>query len=517
MRTSRLATLLLCALSCVLAVSAGQAQVSVTTQHNDSQRTGQNLSETILTTSNVNVSSFGKLFAHAVLGQIYAQPLYLSGVSIAGGTHNVVYVVTEEDVVYAFDADSNQGANSGPLWKASFANPEKGITPVPSSDEGCTDLTPWIGITGTPVIDPTTNTLYVVANTKANGNYYQELHALDVTTGQEKFGGPVEIQGHVGSMTFNAQYQNQRPGLLLNNGMVYIAWASHCDYGPYTGWIMGYNAATLQRELIFPTNVDYNLGGIWMAGSGVAADTANNIYAATGNGNFTGKLDFGDTILKMIPSAQTLSVEDYFTPYNQVYLKNYDVDLGSGGVLILPTQPGSNPDLLVESGKEGTIYLVNRDNMGKFNSSSNNNLQTLYFAVGGMWSMPAYWNENVYFWGSGDVIKAFTLTNGLFYSSPTSEGSTQIGFPGATPSISASGESNAIAWAIESDAYGSGPAILHAYDATNLTTELYNSNQNATRDNPGIAVKFTVPTVANGKVYVGEQGVVSVFGLLPAK
>jgi len=503
-----------CTILCGLAV-AGFAQVNVTTQHNDTMRTGQNLSETILTPSNVNVNSFGKLFSHYIIGQVYAQPLYLSNISIPNqGTHNVVYVATEQDQVYAFDADSDQGSDAQPLWHASFINPAKGINPVPSSDEGCGDLTPWIGITGTPVIDPTTNTLYVVANTKDNGVYYQQLHALDVTTGKEKFGGPVVIRALVGPMVFNAQLQGQRSGLLLENGSVYIAWGSHCDIGPYTGWLMAYNASTLQQQLVFPDNNDYNRGGIWMAGSGVAADADGNIFVATGNGNFTGGQDFGDSILKLQPSGHTLAVADYFSPDNQEYLKDNDEDLGSGGVMLLPDQPGSHPYLLVQSGKEGTIYLVDRTHMGKYHANSNNNLQTLYYAIGGMWSMPAYFNESVYVWGEFDVIKAYSLTDGLLSSSPTSEGSHGVIFPGATPSISANGSTNGIVWAIESDAYGSGPAVLRAYDATNLATELYNSTQNSTRDNPGIAVKFTVPTIANGKVYVAEQNALSVYGLL---
>lgn len=512
MRTARTAASLLAAYF-LLAVAAGFGQVNVTTQHNDTMRTGQNLSETILTPANVHVNNFGRLFTQHIKGQVYAQPLYLSNVSIPNqGTHNVVYVVTELDQIYAFDADSNQGSNALPLWQTSLTNPAKGVTAVPASDEGCTDLTPWIGITGTPVIDPTTGTIYLVANTKENGAYYQRLHALDVATGKEKFGGPVAIQATLGQMTFNPQYQNQRPGLLLINGSVYIAWASHCDYGPYTGWVMAFSASTLKPEIVFPTNTDYNLGGIWMAGSGPAADSAGNIYVATGNGNFTGSLDYGDTILKLLPSGSSMTVEDYFTPDNQAYLSNYDLDLGSGGVLLLPDQPGSHPYLLVESGKEGTIYLADRTDMGKFSPKSNNNLQTLYYTIGGMWSMPAYWNEYVYFWGAYDYIKAFGLSNGLLYSSPSSQGSTQVAFPGATPSISANGNANAIVWAIQSDAYGSGAAVLHAYDATNLATELYNSSQNSS-DTPGIAVKFTVPTIANGKVYVGAQNALSVFGL----
>jgi hypothetical protein len=498
---------------------AGSGQVNVTTQHNDNFRSGQNVRETILAPANVNASSFGKLFSQAVDGQVYAQPLYLSQVTIPGlGIHNVVYVATENDSVYAFDADDIQGSNAGPLWKTAFADAANGVSPVPSRDEGCTDLVPKIGITGTPVIDSASGTLYVVANTKEKGSYVQRLHALDVATGQEKFGGPVVIQASQNGETFNAQLENQRAGLLLQSGVVYIGWASHCDYGPYTGWIMSYGAATLRQLSAFNTTLNYDLGGVWNAGSGLAADTQGNVFVATGNGTFSvtkGLEEYADSILRLAPVNGKLKVLDFFAPDNQAYLAQYDLDLGSGGVMLLPAQPGNHPDLLVESGKEGTVYLIDRTHMGQYDQSANRNLQTLYFAVGGMWSVPAYWNKWIYFWGSYDVPKAFALVAGKLTASPVSSGAANISYPSATPSISANGGTAGLLWAVQSDAYTSGgPAVLHAFDATNLASELYNSSQNLARDDPGPAVKFAVPTVANGKVYVGTGTQLSVYGLL---
>lgn len=512
------------ALACALAggtlgAVAGAAQVSVPTQHNDTFRTGLNAHETLLTPSNVNTAGFGKLFSQAVDGNVYAQPLYLSGVNIQGkGTHNVVYVATENDSVYAFDADNNQGSNAKPLWRKSFINPAQGITAVPSTDLGCNAVIPKIGISGTPVIDTGSGTLYLVAYTKENGSYVQRLHAISVVNGAEKFGGPVLIQGAGGNQTFAAVHENQRAALLLSHGTVYIAWAANCDINPYTGWVMAYGARSLQQTGVFTTTTDYQNGGVWQSGAGLAADSAGSVYLATGNGTFDADQngsDYGGTILRLAFSTGQLAVQDYFTPDDQNYINNNDLDLGSGGVLLLPTQPGAHPNLLIEGGKEGTVYLADRGNLGRYSPTSNNNVQTLYFAVGGLWSMPAYWNSNVYFWGSNDFIKAFSLTNGLLSGTPTSEGPEESGFPGATPSVSANGSTNGIVWAIESDAYNTlGPAVLHAYDATNVATELYSSSQNLSRDNPGAAVKFTVPTIANGKVYVGTANQLSVYGLL---
>jgi hypothetical protein len=507
-----------------------QAQVSVTTQHNDNARTGQNLTETTLTPANVNVNSFGKLFSEVVDGYVYAQPLYVPNVSIPGlGTHNVIYVATEHDSVYAFDADSNTGANAIPLWQVSFINPSKGITTVSSNDVGCGDLVPEIGVTGTPVIDTTAGTLYVVAKTKEHGSAVQRLHALDITTGADKV-TPITIHARVpgtgdgsvnGYVNFDPLREAQRPGLLLQNGSVYVAWASHCDIGPYHGWVISYDAATLKPNGLWNSTPNGGLGGFWASGAGIAADSSTNIFVPTGNGTFdvnTGGRDLGDSIIKLPPPTNNrFKPADYFTPFDQGSLNNGDVDLGSGGVLLLPDQTGPHTHLLVQAGKEGTVYLINRDHMGHYNPNNNNQIvQSLTTAVGGLWSMPAWWNNNVYFGGSGDYVRQFTFnpTTGMLSSSALAVSTTFFGFPGTTPSISANGTSNAIVWALQTDDYGSGSATLHAYDATSIASELYNSTQNASRDDPGPAVKFTVPTIVNGKVYVPAAYQVTVFGLL---
>jgi hypothetical protein len=509
---------------------AGWAQVSVTTYHNDIARTGQNLNETILTPANVNPNGFGLLFVQPVDGYVYAQPLYVPNVSIGGQTHNVAFVTTENDSVYAFDADSAAGANASPLWQVSFLNPPSVTTVDSAADIECTDLVPQIGITGTPVIDPSTGTLYVVASTKENGVFFQRLHALDMATGNEKFGGPVAIQATVpgtgfgssgGQVSFDALHQNQRPGLLLWNGVVYIAWASHCDHPPFFGWIMGYDASNLQQVVAWNSTPNGSDGGIWQGGGGPAADSAG-IYFATGNGTFdanTGGTDFGDTILKMSPpSAGTLQVLSYFAPFDQAVLFN-DTDLGSGGVVLLPDLPAgsAHQHLLVQAGKQGDVYLVDRDNMGGYNSTTDQVVQELPGAIGGLYGMPAYWNNTVYFGGQTDNLKAFSFNaggSGLLSPSAVSYSPESFVFPGPTPSISANGSSDGIVWAIETDAYATnGPAVLRAYDATNLANELYNSTQNGSRDTPGPAVKFAAATVVNGKVYVGTATQLAVFGL----
>ncbi len=499
-------------------------QVHVTTYHNDNFRTGQNVAETVLSPSNVNHVQFGKLFTHGVDGYVYAQPLYLPNVSIPGrGVHNVVFVATQHDSVYAFDADNNSGSNANPLWAVSFTNPTAGITTLSSNDVSCTDIVPEIGITGTPVIDPSTATLYVVVKTKESGKAVQRLHALSVGTGGEKFGGPVVIHASVSgsglggngtTVTFDPLKANQRPGLLLQNGVVYIGWAGHCDNGPYHGWLMAYNASTLEQLGVFNSTPNGTTGGFWQAGAAPASDSSGNVFVATGNGSFDGATEFSDSILKL-KLGTGLQRHDYFTPYNQAALNANDLDLGSGGTLLIPDdQPGAHPHILVQAAKEGKIYLVDRDNMGGFNFAGDTQIvQSIPYSVGGMWSMAAYWNSTVYLLGSFDVLRAFVLSNGLLSKSPIAMGNTVFGFPGATPSISANGSNHGIAWVLQTDQFQvRGRAVLRAYDATNLV-ELYNSNQNVRRDSPGPAVKFTVPTVANGKVYVGTENGLSVYGL----
>ena len=533
-------------LLCVSAFSA-MAQTPVLTQHNDNARTGQNTTETILTPSNVNSTQFGRIFTLPVTGQVYAQPLYVPNVTIAGIAHNVLIVATEGDLLYAFDADSNTGANSTYLWRANVIDASHGgaagATPVPYTTVNCTDMQPQSGITATPVIDTSTGTIYLEAKSLENGNVVHRIHALDVTTGSEKPFGPVAISAlpngvpgtgdgsSGGVLQFDNLTQNSRPGLLLSNGTIFIGYASHCDNGPYHGWLFAYSESSLARLAYFNTTPYGGLGGFWSSGAGLAADTSGNLFLVTGNGSFdttNPSIDYSDSILKMSYASGAFTVEDYFTPYNQASLSGGDTDLGSGGVLLLPNQPGSFPNELVEAGKQGTIYLVNRDIMTTSplhycnGCSSDPEIvqESTAGKIGGMWSMPAYWNNTVYFVGSGSPLTAITLSGGtLNYSSVTTSSSLTFGFPGATPSISSNGTSNGIVWAIDSSQYGNpgpgpGPAVLHAFNASSIKTEIYNSTQAGTRDTAGHAVKFSVPTVTNGKVYVGTSTEVDVYGLL---
>ena len=517
--------------SCWLAaVFTLSAQINVTTHHNDNARDGQNLQETILAPGNVNASQFGQLFVQPVDGYPYTQPLYVSNLAIAGGTHNVVYLATEHDSVYAFDADSNTGTSASPLWQVSFINPAAGITTLSSSDVSCTDIDGEMGVTGTPVIDLSSNTLYVVAATKENGAFFQRLHALDITSGAEKFGGPVVIQAAVagagdassgGQVAFDPLRGNQRPALLLLNGLVYISWASHCDNKPYHGWVMAYDAQSLQQVAVWNSTPNGSDGGIWMSGGGLAADAGGYVYLGTGNGTFdlnTGGLDAGDSILKFGPPAgTTIPVLDYFTPYNQLSLSNSDTDLGSGGVVLLPDQPPGSPNqhLIVEVGKQGSVYLVNRDAMGHIGNGADSQIvQWLPGIVGGVWGTPAFWNNTLYVDGTNDALEAFSFNangSGKLSTAPVSATPEVFGFPGPTPSISANGTSNGILWAVENTADFS--TILHAYDATNLGKELYNSSQPG-QTAPGAPVKFVPPTIVNGKVYVSTVTQLAVYGLL---
>ncbi len=506
---------------------------------NDNFRTGQNLAETVLTPSAVTPSKFGLLFTDAIDGAAYAEPLYVPGVQIPNqGTHNVVYVATENDSVYAFDADSA----GPPLWHTSFINPKANppITAVPSSDIGCGDLTPIIGITATPVIDLTignNGTLYVVSKVKLGpGSYQQQLHALDITTGLEQPHSPMTITASVpgtasdavnGMITFDPLLQHDRPALTIANGVVYLSFASHCDITPYHGWILGYDETSLAQVVVYNTTPDGSDGGIWEAGCGPGVDTNGDLITITGNGTFdtgAGPVDYGDSFLRLTPGAGTMSVSSSFTPLNELLLDDDDLDMGSGGNLLLPDQPGPNTHLMVGAGKLGSIYLVNRDSMGGFNPSTDQMVQELISEVGGMFSTPAYWQgaipsvglqNMIYTVGVGDNPKMFTIANGLIQTPPASVAQNyNFAYPGASPVISANGTTGGILWLIDSAAYGSsGPAILYAFDATNLNNELYDSDQFSS-DNPGPAIKFTVPTVANGSVYVGTKTQLAVFGLL---
>jgi fibronectin type 3 domain-containing protein len=511
----------------------------------DTMRTGLNPKEVVLTPSNVTSTSFGKVFSYPIDGNADASPLYAPGINIGGTAHNVVYVATEHDSVYAFDAD---GSQTTPLWHTSFINPSAGITSVPATDVGpcldnVCDIGPEIGITGSPVIDPSTNTLYVVAKTKEVQTaqiYYHRLHALDLTTGAEKFGGPIILSASVagngagssgGQVAFNSLRENQRPALLLNNGVVYIAFASHNDYVPYHGWILGYKAAQgLQQTLVFNTSPNAtSFGvGIWMSGDGLATDSTGNLFFATGNGIFdanTGGVDYGDSLMSINPTNG--NVLTYFTPSDQSNDSANDLDLGSGGVLLLPSSAGSSahPNLALTAGKDGTVYLVDRANMGGYNSNTNNVVQTLQneFPGGtfhtGNFKAPVWWNGNIYYSADADYVRSFTVSNATI--APGNHSNLVFQYPGGTLGVSANGNSTPILWAIQRndlDPIGNGtvaPGILHAFDATNVATELYNSNQAGTRDMLDLVNKWSAPLAANGRIYVASEGFLTAFGLLP--
>jgi hypothetical protein len=505
----------------------------VYTYHNDLSRDGVNAQEQALTTANVATATFGKLFSCTADGAIYAQPLWVANLGISGGTHNVVLAATVHNTVYAFDADASPCVK---YWSTSLLG--NGETWVSSSDVGTGDISPDIGIIGTPVIDPATNTLYVASKSKASGSNctpatscFQRLHALSLLDGSEKFGGPVDISSAIsvagtgdgssgGNVTFNTLRENQRPGLVLSNGVVYVAWASHGDNGPYHGWVIGYNATTLARVATFNADPNGNDSGIWMSGGAPAADASGSLYFLTGNGTFdanSGGLDYGDSTVKLSTTGG-LSVAGYFTPADQQNLQNGDGDHGSGGAAILVDQPSTAPHqhLVIGGGKEGNLFLLDRDNLGGYgaNFTPNDSNAVQKFNVGnGIFSTAAFFNNALYIAGVGGHLKsfAFNTTTGQFNAAQTSQSPGSFGFPGATPSVSASGTTNGIIWAMNNNAYctqqssSCGPTVLHAYDATNVATELWNSSQNA-GDAAGNAVKFTVPTVANGKVYVGTRG-----------
>ena len=500
------------------------AQPNVLTWHNDSGRTGQNLQETILTPSNVNSSTFGKLFVMNVDGKVDAQPLYVPAVTIPGqGLHNVLYVMSEHDSAYAFDAD-----NGTQLWKVSAL----GSGETTSDDHGCGQVTPEIGITATPAIDLQSGphgTIYMIAMSKdGSGIYHQRLHALDITTGTEEFGGPAEIHAtYPGSGTENTFLPGQhveRPGLSIVNGVVYTSWGSHCDGGPYAAWVIGYNETTLAQVNVLNLTPNGSEGGIWAAGSGLAADANGNLYLLTGNGTFDTTLtagglpnkgDYGNAFVKISTASGTLAVTDYFTMSNTTSESNGDVDLGSGGLMLLPQlndPQGTARSLVVGAGKDSNIYVLDESNLGKFSPSADSIYQQMSSALpGGVWSSPAWFNGTLYYGDQGQQLKAFHFANGLFQTPASSHSAHSFVYPGATPSISANGTSNGIVWAAENTS----PATLHAYDATDLSKELYNSNQAANgRDHFGSGNKFIVPTVVNGKVYVGTTNGVGALGLL---
>lgn len=515
--------------SFLVGVAVLAAQPQVLTYHNDVARTGLNPNETILTPANVKVSKFGKLFLTGLDGRVDAQPLYVPGVTVGNqGVHNVLIVATENDSVYALDADT--GAI---LWRTRTLESSE----VPSDPRNCAQVFPEIGITGTPVISTQTSppTIYVVAMSKTifTTIYHQRLHALNISNGQEEFGGPVNIQGSYpgtgdgsqgGNVLFNPADYKARPGLLLSGNTIYMGWSSHCDNQPYTGWIMGYNASTLAQTSILNITPNGEGGAFWNSGAGIAADSSGNLFALAANGTFDTTLtaqgfpvsgDFGNAILSVSTANNSLSVTDYFTMSNTVSESNADEDLGSGGTLVLPDMQDSSGNtwqLVIGAGKDTNIYLANRNNLGKFNPRNDNAIyQELTGALGGgVYSTPAYFNGQVYFGAVGDSIRAFPFINARLAPASASQTATTFPYPGASPSISANGTSNGIVWAVEN---GAAAAVLHAYNATNLT-ELYNSSQAPFRDYFGIGNKFMTPTVVNGKVYVGTPTGVAAFGLL---
>jgi hypothetical protein len=512
-------------------VGAAPAFKGVLTYHNDNMRTGRTSSETTLTLKNVNSSTFGKLFVIPTDGLVDAQPLYAPNVSIPGnGTHNVLFVATEHGTVYGFDAD-----NGSTLWHVTTL----GNGETTSDNRGCGQVTPEIGVTSTPVIDLTVGThgtIYVVAMSKdSNSNYHQRLHALDMTSGMEEFGGPVDIAAKYpgtgdnsqgGYVIFDPKQYKERAGLLLLNHIVYTSWASHCDIRPYTGWIISYNETTLARQSVLNVTPNGNEGAIWAAGAGPAADSNGNIYFLDANGTFDTTLDangfpangnYGNAIMKLSTKKGQLAVSDYFNMYNTVSESDADEDLGSGGAMVVPNFKDSNGvahDLVVGAGKDANIYLANRANMGKFNPNNNSQIyQEVTSALAGqVFSAPAFADKRIYYGAVGDAIKAFSFNaSGLLNSVPASATSTSFNYPGATPSISGSSATNLILWATENTS----PAVLHAYSANNLGEELYNSNQApGGRDHFGNGNKFITPTIANGKVYVGTTNGVGVLGLL---
>jgi hypothetical protein len=507
------------------------SQTNVLTYHNDNFRTGQNLTEPALIPATVNASAFGKLFTIPTDGKVDAQPLYVSAVAIPGlGPRSVVYAATEHDSVYAFDARSG-----AVYWQVTLL----GAGETPSDSRSCGQVVPEIGITATPVIDLGVGphgTIYFVAMSKdAGGNYHQRLHALDLATGAESPNGPQEItatypgtgaNSSQGQLLFDPKQYKSRSALLLLNGTVYIAWASHCDFAPYTGWIMGYDRQTLAQTSVFNFAPNGGEAAVW-AGAGVASDAAGNLFVSVGNGTFDTTLtaqnlpnndDYGNAFVKLTKSNGYLQAADYWTMDDSVAESSRDEDLGSGGLTLLPDLTdafGNTRHLGTGAGKDGNVYVFDRDNMGGFDPVDNSTLyQELPGGLAGPeFGAPAWFKGTVYYGAVGDVIRAFAVNAAYLTATPASTTSTVFGYPGATPAISAHGTSNAILWAVEN----SNPAVLHAYDATNLAVELYNSNQaDGGRDQFGPGNKFITPTVADGRVFVGTTNSVAVFGGIPA-
>ena len=512
--------------------------VGVTTYHNSNSRAGLNAQEYALTKSTVDYSSFGKLFSCSVDGQVYPQPLWVANLSIKGGTHNVVFAATENDTVYALDADANPCVT---YWSKHLV--PSGEEPPTTADIGSDDIVPIWGIVGTPVIDLNKSLLYVVTKTKTSGtdcrkagSCHQRLHALRLADGSEASGGPVELTSSItvqgtgdgssgGRLPFDPWHENQRPGLALNNGTVYVSWGSHEDQTPWHGWVMGFDGSNLKAgPSLYNATPNGEGGGIWMAGGAPAIDNNGNVYAITGNGDWDGVSNFGDTFLKL---GANLSLQDWMTPADQAELAANNYDLGAGGAAVLADLPsGPVRHLLIGggkigNGKYGELYLLNRDAMGNLEGNGPPIIQE--FAVGNwLYATPAFWNNTLFIAGTGGNMLAYTLdpSTGQFDTTASSRSSTRYEGRGTTPSVSSKGNSDAILWAVDAAQYGlhgstgTGPAVLHAYDATDLSRELWNGSHTGS-DQAGNAVKFTVPTIANGKVYIGTTSELDVYGLLP--
>ncbi len=508
----------------------GKGQVE--TSQYDNARTGAYLQEHALTPKNVNARQFGKIGVLPADGEVYAQPLYVPAVNIPGkGVHDVLYVATASDSVYAFDAT---GHTTIPLWSVSFANPLAGIAPVSSDDLDCHFIRPDVGVVATPVIDVATNTIYVLARTKERDHagvvrFWQRLHALDTRSGREKLGGPIVISGSVNGSSslfgliqnkveFSPLLENPRAGLSLVADQVVLAWGSSCDNRPYHGWVMTYDAHSLKQTGVFNTSPDSGDGGIWQSDTTPAADHDGNVFVLTGNGVFTasaGGRSYGDSVLKLKVTKNGLSLRDFFTPFNEEEMNRNDLDLGSGGPMLIPPQPPSNRTLLITAGKGDAIYVLDPEHLGGYNKADNHQiLQTLHDCGSGAYAAPAYWNGSVYYLCSGTTLKQFSVhRDGLRLERQANQAEPFTG-DGATPTVSGNGIADGIVWAIECHQPKTSVAILHAYDASDVSRpELYNSNQ-WPRDYAGRAVRFAIPTVANGRVYVGAEKEIDVYGKL---
>jgi hypothetical protein len=512
-----------------LVLSSALLRAQVITSQYDNSRTNTNLHEKILTPQNVNAEEFGKLGAFKVDGPVYAQPLFLPSVEIPGkGTHDVLYVATEHDSVYAFDINR---PGDPPLWHVSFLDEARNVT-VPSEDDvQCFFIRPEVGITSTPVIDLNSGTLYVLARTKirhavSDDEYFQHLHALAITTGAEKFAGPKLISASVagsgrgsasGRIAFDPLKENPRAALTLADGVLYLTWASSCDVDPYHGWVMAYDPRTLAQRAVLNVTPDGSEAGIWLADTGPAADAEGNLYVATGNGSFNANRnghDYGDSVLKLALDGSSLVIRDYFTPHNQDRISEADSDVGSSGPTILPDQPGPHRHLLLQPTKDSTIYVIDRDEMGKFHPDSDALVQ-LVKLPGGAYGAMAYWNSHVFFAASDDYLRDYSIENGFLSLNATSN--TKFQNPGATPSISADGNRNAIVWAISTKVWNgpdNKPAVLYAFDAKHLQKPIYTSEENSQRDRAALAARFVIPVVINGKIYFGTRSEVEVYGHL---